>query len=258
VWKHPLRELSQRFGVSDVAVGKACGRMRVPRPPTGYWLIRSAGKRARVEVPLQPLPQDAPERMRVWVISPQREAVEPPTGTPKREPLKIPVPGRLANPHPLVAQAREVLKNRNGYYKRLRCLNISVSAEHLSRALRIMDAVIKGLESRGHRVTVGERESRSGWDQDPPIETQVRIGDDHVAIRLIERMKENRHTDSDGRRPRYLSTGRLRFEITTYLPDPKPRLSWSDGRRQRLEDFVGEIVEGLEVAVERAREWRLH
>lgn len=73
-------------------------------------------------------------------------------------------------------------------------------------------------------------------------------------------MKENPREGSDERdwrRPRYLPTGRLRFEITEYYPDPKPRLSWTDGKKQRLEEVLGDIIRNLEFAGERAKQWHL-
>jgi hypothetical protein len=229
VWKYPLRELSQRFGVSDVAVGKACGRMRVPRPGTGYWLIRDAEKRSALKPRLQRLPADAPDRMRVWVINRPRLAQAKATPA-KRAPLRVRVPKRLANPHPLVASARGILRAKGGVSWRKPHLDIAVDPAHLSRALRIMDALIKALERRGHSVTLIQRVDRFAPYQTPyrRATTQVRIGQEEVAFRLIERRRNNPSFASEpwsASRPRYLSTGRLRFEISHYVPDPKPRTS---------------------------------
>jgi len=45
VWSEPLKTLSARFGVSDVALRKACIRAAIPTPDRGYWARKNAGKR---------------------------------------------------------------------------------------------------------------------------------------------------------------------------------------------------------------------
>src|SRR5712692_7608163 len=37
VWQAPLRTIARRYGVSDVALGKICRKLRVPLPGQGYW-----------------------------------------------------------------------------------------------------------------------------------------------------------------------------------------------------------------------------
>jgi hypothetical protein len=224
-------------------------------------LIRDAEKRSALKPRLQRLPADAPDRMRVWVINRPRLAQAKATPA-KRAPLRVRVPKRLANPHPLVASARGILRAKGGVSWRKPHLDIAVDPAHLSRALRIMDALIKALERRGHSVTLIQRVDRFAPYQTPyrRATTHVRIGQEEVAFRLIERRRNNPSFASEpwsASRPRYLSTGRLRFEISHYVPDPKPRTSWSDGRRQRLEDVVGEMVEALEATGERARQWQV-
>lgn len=53
VWGKPLRLLCSDFGVSDVALKKACRKANVPTPPVGYWNKIHAGKK----VTTTPLPQ---------------------------------------------------------------------------------------------------------------------------------------------------------------------------------------------------------
>lgn len=44
VWSQPLRTLSERFGISDVALRKCCQRSAIPTPERGYWARKDAGK----------------------------------------------------------------------------------------------------------------------------------------------------------------------------------------------------------------------
>ncbi|UXN57742.1 RWP-RK domain-containing protein [Phyllobacterium zundukense] len=37
VWEKPTQEVAKELGVSDVAIGKLCVRLQVPKPPRGYW-----------------------------------------------------------------------------------------------------------------------------------------------------------------------------------------------------------------------------
>jgi len=43
VWTEPTRKVAQRYGVSDVAIAKACTLLDIPKPPRGYWAKKAAG-----------------------------------------------------------------------------------------------------------------------------------------------------------------------------------------------------------------------
>lgn len=44
VWSKPATDLSVEFGVSDVAIGKKCKQLGIPKPPLGFWAKVKAGK----------------------------------------------------------------------------------------------------------------------------------------------------------------------------------------------------------------------
>lgn len=44
VWSEPMKNLSVRFGISDVALKKTCARAAIPTPDRSYWAKREAGK----------------------------------------------------------------------------------------------------------------------------------------------------------------------------------------------------------------------
>src|ERR1700722_15984598 len=44
VWSEPMKNLSVRFGISDVAIKKTCARAGIPTPDRGYWAKKQAGK----------------------------------------------------------------------------------------------------------------------------------------------------------------------------------------------------------------------
>src|SRR5262245_9626495 len=47
VWERPTQEIAKQLGVSDVAVGKLCARLQVPKPPRGYWARVQSGQAPR-------------------------------------------------------------------------------------------------------------------------------------------------------------------------------------------------------------------
>jgi hypothetical protein len=53
VWKEPVLVVSNRYGVSNGALAKACRKLTVPLPPRGYWAKVRAGRKA---LPRPPLP----------------------------------------------------------------------------------------------------------------------------------------------------------------------------------------------------------
>ena len=52
VWAEPIQKLAKEYGVSDVALARACKRRRVPVPGRGYWAKKAAGKAVPNRPPL--------------------------------------------------------------------------------------------------------------------------------------------------------------------------------------------------------------
>lgn len=51
VWSQPLVKLSERYGISDVRLGKVCRKLNIPHPGRGYWAKRTVGQPVE-QVPL--------------------------------------------------------------------------------------------------------------------------------------------------------------------------------------------------------------
>ena len=47
IWERPATEVARKLGISDVALGKLCRRLQVPKPPRGYWARVASGKTPR-------------------------------------------------------------------------------------------------------------------------------------------------------------------------------------------------------------------
>jgi hypothetical protein len=44
VWSNPVVKVAKDFGISDVAVGKICKKLNIPKPGLGYWAKKQAGE----------------------------------------------------------------------------------------------------------------------------------------------------------------------------------------------------------------------
>jgi len=55
VWKVPMLTLAKEYGVSNVALAKACRKRQVPVPGRGYWAKKAAGQPVPDQPPLQEL-----------------------------------------------------------------------------------------------------------------------------------------------------------------------------------------------------------
>ncbi|MEX2526468.1 MAG: hypothetical protein WEA09_02415 [Gemmatimonadota bacterium] len=47
VWSTPMIQLAPEWGLSDQGLAKVCRRLKVPRPPRGYWAKKRAGHKPR-------------------------------------------------------------------------------------------------------------------------------------------------------------------------------------------------------------------
>ena len=52
VWTEPTQQVARRYGVSDVAIAKACALLDIPKPPRGYWAKKAAGLKLPDRPPL--------------------------------------------------------------------------------------------------------------------------------------------------------------------------------------------------------------
>jgi len=49
VWSTPATKLAKEFGISDVALGKICKKLNIPKPYPGYWQQLAVGRRVHKE-----------------------------------------------------------------------------------------------------------------------------------------------------------------------------------------------------------------
>lgn len=270
VWATPMRSLAGRYGISDVALGKACRRLGIPVPGRGYWARKTARRHVR-RIPLPKLRPDAPRGEREFTFDPTRAGrrlvgrVADQTAF-EREPTNaIRVPERLVAVDPLVRTTfralREVKARDDGvlYSPDTRLLDVSVARPTLPRAKRVVDAVVKAFRKRGwllaeptgnesyvvvvvdgQRVpfSLGERTKRV-----PPAPPKpVRIG------------RGEFYTPSWAP-TKYEPTGELALELGASWGSGSRR-GWRDGKRQRVEHCLNDFMIGIMSFAEDAREFK--
>ena len=246
VWADPVTVVAKRYGVSDVAIHKACKRLKVPVPPRGYWAKLRAGH----TVTREPLPPTEGSSRCSGTSSarPRRQPVMDPTTRlgylPEDERAKIlaicttvKVADRLTNPHALIEQdrqaheelkqwERESKKSARGsigyltpsppypYHLIEKMLRIPGPDDIQPRVYRLLNTLFHTIESCGGSVR---------------LEPQKR----HLHVTLLgEPMEIRLKAQEDG----------LSLVIDEYYA---PRKNWRDTKHKKVEDEIGSFVLGL-------------
>jgi len=261
VWSEPTSHLAPKYGMSNVGLAKICRKMRIPVPGRGYWAKLHAGQR----VGRRPLPQGRTTDVKGIALRLQSRTKPSDAGVPEHpmaaresDPAsRITVSAAVATLHPLAERARRSLRNAQPDEKGLlqprtaRCLDIQVARDSLDRALRVADALLKALDEREFRVDLVKDEIR---------QTRVEILNEHVQIRLGEKVRQIKRRAKDRwdwPRYEYAPTGVLRLSILS-RDALNVRKIWQDGKMQRIEDCLNRFTAGmvkaaLAIKEERAR-----
>ena len=268
IWNEPVRTVAGRYRVSDVALAKACRKYRVPLPPRGYWSKVRAGHR----LPKPPLPRLPDGESQTIAIEGDQRGPSPELSdealklieAEKQPEAAIQVADQLLDPHPEVRKlARSLHAERFGNGQRPGILSpnvrprldVSVYPASVDRALRIMDALMKALETRGWSVEVDDEGKHS---------TSTVVLDERVFFFLDEKTARSDHTPTAEEKreakefawrtpPRwdFKPSGLLRLQIADagYMGI---RTLWADGekRQQRLDGSLNDFLIGLVKAAE--------
>ncbi len=261
VWAEPVTTIAECLGVSGVAVGKWCKKLGVPRPGRGYWARKAVGQRVR-QPPLPP-----PKKRQHRYVSPprsERRTAPPPEDIPGLEHFEcpIPAPDSSEDAHYLVIKTRQAIKGaRSDEYGIIRPrawkrLEVWVSEACVERAMRIMNALVVALENAGYEV--GITVVNDGDGRRRGYETFAIIDGERVFFSLREKTCRTEREPTSKERARmeryswergpfydYGATGRLSLRIEGDWYGERHRRTWSDGKRQRLEDRLYQFVRSL-------------
>jgi hypothetical protein len=254
VWGKPMRTIAKDFGISDYDIAKACRLLQVPRPARGHWMKQAAGK----HVAKPPLPARDSSIPEVAVLKGSMAISKPNAQkTGQDNAVIVAVPEDLRSCHPLVSATKKSLESVKPDETHL-CramgngtLQVRVSRSSMHRALRLLEALIRAAERLGWKVeSMGERPS-----------LDIIPAEDAVSLVLSEKIDRSEVPRPPGeqywyKRYNYTATGRLVIEITDYLQKGM-RSSWSDGKIQRLENHLSEVLSGVGLAGDNLRQRRL-
>ena len=260
VWSEPVSKLARGYGLSDRGLGKICRRLEIPVPGRGYWQMKKKGLKMLVP-PLRPTKKlNATGTYIHRTSKPQREGKENNETcdliTAEKMPEnKITVPPSLDSPHSLIEMTRRSLIGAKVDARGLKqprargCLDIHVGQENIDRAMLIMDTLVKVLKNRGFDICVAK---------ETPFSTSVSVMDEGIKFALIEDLdrterkltaaqikEKEKHPWMYSRQEYdYSPNGVLSLKIRND-DSLNTRKTWSDGRRQRLEDCLNSFVGGL-------------
>src|SRR5581483_2064158 len=267
VWSKSLVLAAQELGISDVRLAKICKRLDVPRPYRGYWARLESGHKPRIP-PLPAAKKDTPESA---FVSPnfKRQPLPDDEARTLTETESIPanqivVADDLRSAHPLVRETRKRLERKwVDPYGRIypgwspnesqrQIIDINVYQGTVHRAFRIMDALIKAIETRGGQIEIKDRK------------TYCYLNEAKVQFSLWEKMtRTEREVSEKERRESYSSdrwiftpTGKLTLRIDEHYVG---RSSWRDKPTKPLEKQLNDVMVGLitasKIIHERDLEW---
>jgi hypothetical protein len=262
VWNEPGTAVAKHYAISGSALGRICEALNVPRPERGYWTKVRRG----LGPPIPPLPPDARvakttvhhsrilDRERIELSMDDGRSI---SGAP------IIVGEVLGRMHPLIAASKRTLARSEVRHGRLvavgACVDISVSPDHLDRALRVMNTLLHALEERGLPVEVVALPGARPTDPLVPT-TRVSVHGEWIRFGVTEELVQHRPPQtaeppkgltatelewwSHINRPRMqlLPSGVLTLRIKH--EDVGARISWRDGQapiETRLNEFVQQL-----------------
>jgi hypothetical protein len=272
VWSKPMSRLGKELGVTDVALKKHCRKAGIPMPERGYWAKLQHGKKVK-QTPLPAKPDGAREQIVIRGLEPwQRRPSKPPPPPPVPDEIvqliereraavgEVTVPKTLSHPHLVVARRIEEDRRHRETWRSFGAgdLRHGEDGQLEARRRRILSALFRALEKRGHTIRVDRNRSR---------EAIVTVGREEVPFRLVEIIKQVRRQLTEQERVKHwnpdakwtqerIKTGKLSFRVDAHLEGWHPG-SWADEEGRSVEDRLPEIVVAFAVAGEALRRRRL-
>jgi hypothetical protein len=279
VWSRPCTKIAVELGISSSALKRICTEMDIPTPVVGYWTRVQCGKK----VSKDPLPKAKKETKLTWDVDlenskrqkservrkekEEREAVEM---VESMDLPKITIATDLEHLHPLVkatrAQLREEWSNKpwDQRNRERRHFNARVFEDSLDRALLFLDAFARGVEALGlkFRCDLDNSPTRTpvrqyGFyrDEQPSPVCWVEASGEKVSFVLKEKKKRIMFDDAAERKRNWQSTfedvpsGVFEFSIDVGWGFRRTS-SWKDGKIQRIESQLDQIVATIPLAGE--------
>ncbi len=252
IWIKPVRMLAIEWGLSDVGLAKVCRKHGIPLPPLGHWSKVAVGRGVK-RPPLEGDPdlmitiQGMPSLKKTVLSAEGKTKLKPALAAISRErELAI---AKLAKWTQKTEKALHRKPDSSGFISCWKeTFRASVSEAQVSRAISLFDKIEKALTEGGMT-----------WDMDSKSQYVVgKMYGETVSFELKELYKRTEHIEKhptsrwlDRKTYTYQFLGDLTLRIDGYY---EGRKSWSDGKTQRIEEKLPEIIEGLLAAAESMRQ----
>lgn len=285
VWSRPCTKIAAGLGISSSALKRICTEMDIPTPIVGHWTRVQCGKK----VSKVPLPKAKKETRLTWDVDLENSKRQKTERVRKQKEEKeviemveakalpvIQIASDLENLHPLVkatrAQLREEWSNKSwDQRKERKHFDARVFEGSLDRALLFLDAFARGVEALGLKFRcdldgseAGKPRREYGYnrEQRPSPLCWVEASGERVSFVLKEKKKRVMVTDPEekkrlwGRSYEDVPSGVFEFSIDVGWGFNRTS-TWKDGKIQRIESQLDQIVATVPLAGEHIWQRRL-
>lgn len=229
VWAEPMTTVALKYKVSSSFLARICTRLKVPRPPRGYWAMFATGKRPK----RQPLPDPCPGDELEWARHGYaRVAQLPPPQLSQDDSNMKRRRKALPQRHPLFEGFKELMskagESRYGFLKPRKYLlaDVIASKETLDRAIDVANALYLSFERRGHSVILAP------------------YGQNLSRLSVDEREKGGRRNEQyfytdlwSPARPTVAFIGTVAFGLTVFEMSENVEVQYQDGKYTRVSEL---------------------
>jgi hypothetical protein len=247
-WSSPISLISKRYIISYNELRKISYNLNIPLPKAGHWKKLEAGKSVTIEE--LPVSHSKHNEIKLLLREEGDENYLSPIDALKKEiesnpKLPLTVPAKLSNPHKLIVEARNYLKDQDDRFGRyigiVGChqnhFDISVTLKNLDRALRFLDTLIKLFHARGHDIKIKNSS------------TYAIVYGEEIKISLKEKTKRVIVKDDRWERSEYHPSGILSFKMEIFYNDTE----WKDGT-MLIEEQLSKILARMEIKAKEHKE----
>ncbi len=207
VWQVPRTELTERFGISDVAIGKHCRNANIPMPTPGYWAKVKSGTKLGVRLRLPPRSPGQPQTVtmgnkNVYFRPAAEDELIVPSGPPEffetvdeivapaiKKIGKVSACRDLSNPYPglnkiLASETKRREKNPNSPYS---FDKPHFDAPHYQRQLRIFNSLLLAVDRIGESGYVSKSDEwTQGYGIIYSLSAALEIGEARIWLEFLE------------------------------------------------------------------------
>jgi hypothetical protein len=263
VWSTPMRTVAQEFGISDVGLAKLCRRHEIPLPGRGYWARLQFGQKPE-RTSLPAITDPRLESITIFRSEPKEQNVLTPEE--KEQIPQIEVATNGPTTHIFVGRIERNMTKSNLDERGMllaksgSVVPVKVSPLALPRAMRLFDALFAATDKVGYKIE---------WHT--PYNTQIKMTvlDEKLTFFISESTNRREHQPTPEERARQkehswsrppqwdiIPNGFLRFTLSSCEYQYTSH-SWSDGKRRKLEDCLGEIFLACEKTARAVKQERL-